>query len=106
MQYSLDKAREMCGGDEAFLKEIVYTFIQSLEEASLAISKAVEEEDKESLGYWSHRIKSNLHLFGCPDLETKARTIEEWQGEGALLFKMSRNFRRDLDQLRIRISED
>jgi len=102
----MTKVEEMCGRDEAFIREITNTFAESIQETIQKIRESLEQENAESISYWSHRIKSNLNLFGCQELEVKARTIEEWSADLVDLKKFCFRFIEDLSELEEEIRAD
>jgi len=69
-------ARQMTGGDEALLDELVALFPEESGKHLEAIHKAIESSDSESLNRAAHTLKSSARLFGAGAHATCALTIE------------------------------
>lgn len=75
-----EAARQMTGGDDALLDELVALFPEESAKHLEAIREAIGNQDSESLNRAAHTLKSSARLFGASALATCALTIENLAG--------------------------
>lgn len=75
--YNLESVREMAGGDEDFLKEVVQTFLEEIPPDLRAMNEAMSENNPGLSYQYAHKMKPNLQMFGL-DLLPQIKIIEEW----------------------------
>ena len=76
-QTSLDALREMVGGDEAFLAEMVDTFVDDAPRLVAEMRSTAAAGDTVSLRRAAHSLKSNCRTFGAARLGEMCQQIEE-----------------------------
>lgn len=78
--YDLKMIDEMSGGDAAFTREMVETFVEELPGDVEAMKQAVENENAPLAYQIAHKMKPNLQLFGL-DLSVEIKKMEEWSSK-------------------------
>jgi HPt (histidine-containing phosphotransfer) domain-containing protein len=76
-----EAARQMTGGDDALLDELVALFPEESGNHLEAIRRAIELGDSDSLNRAAHTLKSAAKLFGASSLAACALTIENLAGK-------------------------
>jgi PAS domain S-box-containing protein len=69
--------KEMAGGNEAFMEEILSMFINTTPESLGKMAEALAKEDWDQLQGIAHRLKSSMFLIGIKELEMNMTTIEQ-----------------------------
>lgn len=72
-----EAARQMTGGDDSLLDELLELFPAESAQNLKAIRDAVERADAEALNRAAHTLKSSARLFGARALAACALTIED-----------------------------
>lgn len=72
------------GGDTAFLKEMIETFLADSPRQIAAMQSAVTTANEEELRRAAHSLKSNAANFGAMDLARLCKELEEAARTGAL----------------------
>lgn len=75
--YNLELIKAMADGDEAFIQEMVETFLEELPEDIQMFNQAVENQNARMAFEISHKFKPNLKMFGI-DLSKQIKNVEEW----------------------------
>ncbi len=81
---SLDKLRELSGGDTGLLVQLIQIYLEDAPKLLADMGQAVESGDAELLRRAAHSLKSNSAEFGASELSALARSIEEMGKAGAL----------------------
>jgi HPt (histidine-containing phosphotransfer) domain-containing protein len=81
---ALENLRIMVGGDDAFLLELVDTFLDDAPGLLADMRRALEEGDIVLLRRSAHSLKSNSAEFGATDLHGLCRELEDMAKAGAL----------------------
>ncbi len=81
---AMENLREMVGGDEEFVVELINTFLQDAPQMLEDMRQAMEEQDAELLRRAAHSLKSNSAEFGAVFLSDLCREIERMGKEGSL----------------------
>lgn len=78
--YNLTYLEELSGGDQAFIGEMLYTFLEETEPMLEDLHRAQEEQDWEKVYQVTHKMKSSIKMLGmdeaariCEELELLAR---------------------------------
>jgi HPt (histidine-containing phosphotransfer) domain-containing protein len=87
--YSLDthavqSLRESVGGDDAFVHELVETFLADSPGQLAALRAATDEGDAVEVRRVAHTLKSNAATFGIRPLSDACRELEARASEGNL----------------------
>ncbi|PZW39138.1 HPt (histidine-containing phosphotransfer) domain-containing protein [Mesonia algae] len=75
--YDLQQVKEMAGGDDDFVVEIVKAFLEELPPDINLMREAVENNNPELAYSVAHKMKPNLQIFGLELLENIKR-LESW----------------------------
>lgn len=78
----LDQLRETIGGDNAFLAELIYTFLENGPQELALLHQALENQDAELLQRAAHSLKSNSAEFGARKLHQMCKQLEELGKQG------------------------
>lgn len=81
---ALKNLREMVGGDDAFLVELIDTFLADAPRMLSDMRQALESEDAVVLHRAAHSLKSNSAEFGGMGLSDFCRKLEEMGKAGTL----------------------
>jgi HPt (histidine-containing phosphotransfer) domain-containing protein len=81
---ALENLRIMVGGDDAFLLELVDTFLEDAPGLLADMRRSVEERDAVLLRRSAHSLKSNSAEFGATDLHSLCRELEDMAKAGTL----------------------
>ncbi len=81
---ALDNLREMIGGDEAFLEELIETFLTDSPKMLADMRQSIEDEDAAALCLAAHSLKSNSTEFGAVTLSSLCRDLEKACKAGSL----------------------
>jgi signal transduction histidine kinase/CheY-like chemotaxis protein/HPt (histidine-containing phosphotransfer) domain-containing protein len=73
---ALERLRETAAGDDAFLADLVGTFLDEAPTLLARLRRAVEENDPEGLHAAAHPLKSNAADFGIQALADACRELE------------------------------
>jgi HPt (histidine-containing phosphotransfer) domain-containing protein len=79
---ALDRLRETVGGDDAFLAELIHTFLEDGPRELARMHQALESQDAELLQRAAHSLKSNSAEFGAQDLRQMCKQLEEMAKQG------------------------
>jgi HPt (histidine-containing phosphotransfer) domain-containing protein len=82
MMTDLTYLKNMSGGNEEVVKEMIGIFIEQVNEISNDMILAVKEEDWLSLSRLAHKAKSSVAIMGMSELETELKRLERIAGEG------------------------
>lgn len=75
--YNLEYLRQIAGGDENFVREMVSTFVNTGGEAIEELQSCLAEGDNHKLKEAAHRFLTTLSYVGIKDLDEPLRFIEE-----------------------------
>jgi len=75
--YSIEKLREIAGGDSDFMAVVAQTFLDEIPPDLKAMEEAISNDNKELAYQFAHKMKPNLEMFGI-DLTKDITTIEAW----------------------------
>ena len=76
-----EAARNLTGGDEDLLRELVALFPIEGAKQLAAMKAAIDEKDGEALGRAAHTLKSSAKLFGAQVLASCAQEIESMSAD-------------------------
>lgn len=79
---ALDRLRETVGGDDAFLAELIHTFLDDGPQELARMHQALDSQDAELLQRAAHSLKSNSAEFGAQDLRQMCKQLEEMAKQG------------------------
>ncbi|HDQ73249.1 MAG TPA: Hpt domain-containing protein [Chloroflexi bacterium] len=79
---ALDRLREIVGGDEAFLVELIHTFLEDAPQEIAHMHRALESWDVALLRRAAHSLKSNSADFGATVLYQMCQELEEMGKQG------------------------
>lgn len=93
-----EAARNLTGGDDGLLKDLVEMFPLEGARQLAAMKAAIEEKDGDALGRAAHTLKSSAKLFGAQVLANCAQEIEsmsaDLDGATQSLPELERHFER------------
>ncbi len=72
----LDNMRQLAGGDDAFLVELIQTFLEEAPQLMDRMKTAVAENDAAGLRLAAHSLKSNAADFGAMPLTDQCQKLE------------------------------
>lgn len=75
--YSFDKLNEIAGGDEAFVKELVVTFIDSVSSEVENMQRFMQTGDWKAIGAIVHKLTPNYAYMDSQALFELAASIEK-----------------------------
>jgi HPt (histidine-containing phosphotransfer) domain-containing protein len=81
---AIDSMREMVGGDDEFLADLIDTFLKDAPQMLADIRQALETGDAETLRRIAHSLKSNSDSFGAMALGELCRELERMGKANAL----------------------
>ncbi len=81
---ALDNLLATVGGDEAFLAEMIDTFLDDAPKLLAAMHHAVDDANAGELRRAAHTLKSNSANFGAMNLSKLCKELEEIVKSGAL----------------------
>ncbi len=81
---AIQRLREMVGEDDAFLVELIDTFLQDAPRLLADMHRTAEQEDAAELRLAAHSLKSNSADFGALALSGMCQELEEMGKVGAL----------------------
>lgn len=79
--YNLEEVKEMAGGDQEFMKEVVQTFLEEIPTDVQAMNEAISNNNPTLAYQYAHKMKPNLQLFGL-ELLDQVKVIETWAKAG------------------------
>ena len=112
---NINKALNLCGGDEGILTSVISVYIKSYKQIIKRIEESYNSEDLSSYGIEVHGVKSSSRSLGNDELGEIAYALEIKAKEGNLQFvkdnneefvKMYSKFVEDLKNVMERISPD
>jgi len=74
--YNLSSIQKACRQDESLIREMIITFIETMQEAAAEISFAYAAKDYHTLGRIAHRIKPTLSIYQVNPLLTDVKDAE------------------------------
>jgi HPt (histidine-containing phosphotransfer) domain-containing protein len=74
--------KNMSGGNEAVIKEMIGIFIEQVDEISSEMFLALKEGDWLSLSRLAHKAKSSVAIMGMTEMEAELKRLERIAGEG------------------------
>ena len=81
---AIDGMREMVGGDDEFLADLIDTFLKDAPQMLSDMRQALETGDTEMLRRVAHSLKSNSDSFGATALGELCRGLERMGKANAL----------------------
>ena len=72
----LDELRDLIGGDQDSLVELIKTFLEEGQEMILEMETSLESADLDTLRRCAHSMKSSSQEFGAIDLSELNATLE------------------------------
>ena len=75
--YSFDSLNEIADGDEDFILSIVEAFLEELPEDLDAMLSAAENQNRQLVYYYAHKMKPNLQMLGLR-LEDHINALQTW----------------------------
>jgi HPt (histidine-containing phosphotransfer) domain-containing protein len=82
MMTDLTYLKNMSGGNQAVMKEMIGIFIEQVNEISNEMLLALKEEDWLSLSRLAHKAKSSVAIMGMTEMESELKRLERIAGEG------------------------
>jgi HPt (histidine-containing phosphotransfer) domain-containing protein len=82
MKTNLTYLKNMSGGNEEVIKEMIGIFIEQVVEIDHDMSQALKEKDWLSLSRLAHKAKSSVAIMGMSELEGDLKKLERIAGEG------------------------
>lgn len=73
---ALDKLREIVGGEEADLVELVYSFLEEAPGIAETLTRSLENSDVSAMRRAAHSLKSNARDMGARELADLCAAIE------------------------------
>jgi CheY-like chemotaxis protein len=80
--YDLSALREISGGDQGFVKEMIMLFNQQASLTASEMKEALETEDYKRLAAAAHRIKASVDSLCIQDLRQRIRELEKLASAG------------------------
>jgi HPt (histidine-containing phosphotransfer) domain-containing protein len=81
---AIDSMREMVGGDDEFLADLIDTFLKDAPQMLADMRQSLEAGDAEVLRRVAHSLKSNSDSFGATALGELCRKLEKMGKANAL----------------------
>ena len=75
--YSIEKIREIAGGDEDFMVIVAQTFLEEIPPDINSLKEAIEADNKKLTYQFTHKMKPNFEMFGI-DVLKEVADIEAW----------------------------
>jgi hypothetical protein len=75
--YNLQKLYEIENKDDAFIKEVVSLFLNTVPPVSKALVKAAAEKKWEDVYFLAHKMKANIDLLNIQSIQKEIRIVEE-----------------------------
>lgn len=73
----MDGALEMCGGDRAFLKELMVDMKSEIEEIRSSMVRERVSKNSDAIYRLGHQLKGMCSNMSCDDLSHRASSLEE-----------------------------
>ncbi len=75
--YSIEKIKEVAGGDLDFMAIVAQTFLEEIPPDLASMKEAIENDNKELAYQFAHKMKPNFEMFGI-NLKKDITAIESW----------------------------
>ena len=88
MKYSpvnLSYLTTLCDGDEAFMQEIIRSFVEDMPLTLQEIQQRAQQQDWTCVGELAHKIKPSMQFVGMPHTQQKVKTIEQFSKKNIYL---------------------
>lgn len=76
MKTDLTYLKEMSGGNQSLILEMINIFCDQVEEFSQGMDKHLEKKEYELLGKLAHKAKSSISIMGLNDLASDLKKLE------------------------------
>jgi len=86
--YDLTDLREMSGGDEVFIQEMLVTFLKNNQDYLRLLNEGFESKDWKVVKFNAHKIKPSILLFRIDSLKEVILDLNEFSGKEMNLDKM------------------
>ncbi|MEQ8706195.1 MAG: PAS domain S-box protein [Phaeodactylibacter sp.] len=77
VQIDLTYLNEFSGGDQAFIKEIIQTFLEEAPANVVRLSEGLSQEDWDTVYRMAHQLKPNYMMLGMSAQQEKALAVEK-----------------------------
>jgi PAS domain S-box-containing protein len=96
--YSIVTLKETAGADDAFIKQMLNTFIRQGKECLGSIDEAVQNRDMDSMQAIVHKMKPSINYLKMKDMGAMIRGIQVWEkGFNNSFEDMTDNLRKKLE---------
>ena len=82
MKVNLSYLKEMSGGDQTIVQEMIDIFKDQVEEFSHDMEEHLNKKDYSSLGKLAHKAKSSISIMGLDDLSNDMKVLENLAKSG------------------------
>ena len=82
MKINLSYLKEMTGGNQALVQEMIDIFKDQVAEFSHNMEEYLNKKDYTSLGNLAHKAKSSISIMGLDDLSSDMKVLETLAKEG------------------------
>jgi HPt (histidine-containing phosphotransfer) domain-containing protein len=82
MKINLSYLKEMTGGNQALMQEMIDIFKNQVKEFSRDMDEYLNKEDYVSLGMLAHKAKSSISIMGLDDLSNDMKVLENLAKSG------------------------
>jgi len=73
--YKLDKIKEISGGDDSFVKEMVELFLKDVDSNMKSFNDMLEQNDMDGIAKLAHKIKPSIDLLGIEIIQEDIREL-------------------------------
>jgi HPt (histidine-containing phosphotransfer) domain-containing protein len=81
MVTDLTYLKNMSGGNNGFVKEMIGIFTEQVHELEDSLKTALAKQDYEQLGKHAHKAKSTVSIMGMESLAADLKSLELWAPE-------------------------
>jgi HPt (histidine-containing phosphotransfer) domain-containing protein len=74
--YNLDMVKEMAGGSQEFVNQLIQLFLDSVPESMELINTHYNNGDFEAMGKEAHKLKSTIRTIEVPSMVNQVMAIE------------------------------
>lgn len=74
---NLSQIKKISNGDEAFVKDIVETFLSDFPEYINGLKASLMDKDMAKVGFYCHKLKAPLNMFGITELNEVIHYLDD-----------------------------
>jgi HPt (histidine-containing phosphotransfer) domain-containing protein len=97
--------KEISGGDNSFIKEMLELYINTTATEAELFSDLLAKQDYEGIGHLAHKMKAPIQMLGANELFILIRSLEQYGKDGSNIDQMPGLINRIKEQVLLSIAE-